>query len=225
MKTEIVSRISTVLDVLNISPNDLSNKSGYKSNSQIYRMLAGKWPVSLQVVEGLHSYHPEINLDWLITGRGTMFMTKYYEPKIPMANETPEPYTSKEIKLVMIKHQGMYIENYDHAEFIQSLPSINDTKYTETHRDFKSSSNVPDTNIQPDDIVRCKKIQLPKLFQMATSPDFNAVIVTIGNIIMGKSRVKNDSIIITNHKTITTIPREDINEVWEITDVLKSATV
>lgn len=222
MKTDLVNRFQTLLDVLNITPNELSNKAGYKTNGQIYRMLAGKYPISMQMVIGVNQHHPEVNLDWLITGRGQMFLSKYMDQPKNQLNEPAPIYQTNVVKLVTIKHQGLYIENFDHAEFIQGLPSINSKKTMGTHRDFECTSSIPETNIVPGDIIRCKKLDLPALFRVATSPDFNAVVISVGNILIGKSRVKNDAVIITNHKTITTIPREDINEVWEITDVIKS---
>lgn len=75
-------RVILFIDSQNVSRRKFSEKIGV---SHLY--FSTKSAISADVLEKIFSCHPELNMDWVITGRGEML---YREPEF--ANEWKEKY-------------------------------------------------------------------------------------------------------------------------------------
>ena len=72
---ELVARLKMLLDHKKIGIIDLAIMLGYNSPQKIYRLFntPGALP-SCQIIEDLSNKFEDLNLNWLFTGKGTMFL-------------------------------------------------------------------------------------------------------------------------------------------------------
>jgi len=79
---ELVVRIKMVLDHKKIGIIDLAIMLGYNSPQKIYRLFntPGALP-SCQIIEDLSNKFEDLNLNWLFTGKGTMYLPDVRETK------------------------------------------------------------------------------------------------------------------------------------------------
>jgi hypothetical protein len=77
VRESIGERLGRVLDFYKLNMNSFSNRLGLKSNSVITRIV--KDPnrgMSLDLLQKILFEFVDINADWLVTGRGGMFIKK-----------------------------------------------------------------------------------------------------------------------------------------------------
>ena len=85
--TKLIHRLGEYLTVKGISFNRLAVDLGL-SNSYFSKMIKNAGSVGSDVVEKILRIHPDLNADWLLTGRGPMFHTD--EPADPdISGEEP----------------------------------------------------------------------------------------------------------------------------------------
>jgi hypothetical protein len=89
--TNIKERIMYFVENQNIKKSDFFNKIGVTSAN--FRGLAQKTPINSNAIENIITNYPEINLHWLITGKGAMLQTKI-DYIAPMSNKVAEPIIS-----------------------------------------------------------------------------------------------------------------------------------
>ncbi|MDR0829229.1 MAG: helix-turn-helix domain-containing protein [Prevotellaceae bacterium] len=70
MKTTITDRLILIIRQLGLSNNAFAEKIGI-SQQTLFNYTKGRIP-SVDVVEKIINKYPEINTDWLVTGRGEM---------------------------------------------------------------------------------------------------------------------------------------------------------
>ena len=74
MKDNFPSRLVLFLRNAHINANKLAKELGYSSSSKISRMLRSEGNPSFEFLKDLGLYYETLNLDWLVTGKGSMFM-------------------------------------------------------------------------------------------------------------------------------------------------------
>lgn len=76
--TEISERISKLVDALGVTPNAFAIALGYKRSQTVYDILNGKSAPSFDFFNKLamSEYSAYLNMDWVITGRGEILLTK-----------------------------------------------------------------------------------------------------------------------------------------------------
>ncbi|RHJ68464.1 hypothetical protein [Bacteroides thetaiotaomicron] len=79
--TKTIDRIYEYITYLGQSLNKLSIELGL-SNSYFSKMLKNKGSVGSDIIENILRIHPDLNADWLITGRGSMLKEKQMEDKV-----------------------------------------------------------------------------------------------------------------------------------------------
>jgi transcriptional regulator with XRE-family HTH domain len=86
---EFSTRLKELLDYLNVTPVNLAEKMGVQRTS-FNHLLSGRNKPGFEFLTRLHSCYPTINLNWLISGYGSM--TENNEFKIsPIENIIEEP--------------------------------------------------------------------------------------------------------------------------------------
>jgi predicted transcriptional regulator len=72
--TEISERVSLMIQKLSLNPNSFAAGLGYKRSQTIYDIINGKSAPSYDFFHRfmLSPYARQINIDWLLTGRGKM---------------------------------------------------------------------------------------------------------------------------------------------------------
>ncbi|MCT4156297.1 hypothetical protein HZP35_15265 [Elizabethkingia anophelis] len=74
---EVSQRVlNELLSYLKHNPSRLAKELGYKSNVKIQHIKSGRNGISAEVASDITNKYPEINYNWLLTGKGEMLNTK-----------------------------------------------------------------------------------------------------------------------------------------------------
>ena len=97
MNNDIVSRIKEFMEYKSLNSLTLSNKLGYKSSEKLSRLFrGGNAKPSYEIIYDISNMF-EINVDWLITGRGSMLR----DSQTPEENElSTQPISSAEESII-----------------------------------------------------------------------------------------------------------------------------
>lgn len=94
---------------LGISNNKFANQLGYHSQT-IDRIIKNK-NFNVDVIDAIASKYPNLNIDWLFTGRGQQYFKESDE--INLKVEEPEGGYEKKITLLTRKCNSLVVENND----------------------------------------------------------------------------------------------------------------
>jgi hypothetical protein len=216
IKTPAQLRIEAFLESLEISVYALSSIIGY-SQTRIWRALDKKQGIDSNLLATLAEKFPQLNIDWVITGRGEMLKTT------DVVNEPSTEYnTSIPVKLITKHTYVEYVKHYFDPVYIRKQPSNgSEPREKGIIRDFEVVGNhLEDPNgdgIQDGDIIRCQYIT-SDLYDKVLKPGQLVALVTKKEI---QTRIISE--LTDNHITIIalnplypaiTIPRNTIAEIW-----------
>lgn len=93
----VIERIHQFIDTTELNVSEFS-KSIHVSNGYFAKQKAGNSNVGSQIIEKIVSLYPQVNADWIITGRGKMLYEENNNTptQVSTLNESPEPYRKKE---------------------------------------------------------------------------------------------------------------------------------
>ena len=216
MNNNMTTRLIEVMGFIGVNQNVLSKIAEHKGNSRVSHMIKNGSAIPSDLLRKLKLHAPEINLNYIITGEGTPLINNYTETAVN--NVAAEPITSyrSSIKMVGLKQQGLYTENYNYDAFLKDLPSINKELNSSKFRDFECLASIPALHVFAGDVLRCSLIDVNNLFSKGVSKALFAVAVATGNIIIGEITSNHDLLTIKSNRTTTSVPREDIAEIWEV---------
>lgn len=84
-------RLQQFLSAENISQSQLADTIGV-ARASISHILAGRNKPGFEFIERMARHYPELSLEWLVTGRGRMYVTAAANPPAPEAQpESPAP--------------------------------------------------------------------------------------------------------------------------------------
>ena len=94
--TDISARIAEILDYINESKNSFALKLGYERAQTVYDIINGKSAPSYDFFKKFQfsEYSEIINIDWLLTGRGSMLKS---EGVTLMGEQVPTVVDEKQI--------------------------------------------------------------------------------------------------------------------------------
>jgi len=72
MNDNITERINEIMQFFKMKKSDFSKGIGLDNYSTIARIAAGEYKPSYEVLNKIINSFPEINSDWLLTGKGEM---------------------------------------------------------------------------------------------------------------------------------------------------------
>ncbi|WP_370091541.1 hypothetical protein, partial [Winogradskyella sp.] len=111
-------RIIQLLEALNLSARQFDMSIG-TANGYTLRMQKNNASVGSDVIERIIKEYPQVNLVWLITGKGDMFISKPIEPKVR---------TEEEIEAYINKRLEQKLSDEKKALLDEILKEIEDTK-------------------------------------------------------------------------------------------------
>lgn len=90
-------RLQAIIDYYSITAPEFSRALGYERADKIYNILKGKFYPSFEILESITKNFVDVNIDWLITGRGDMLKKRGYEMQntdyeSAVVREDMEPY-------------------------------------------------------------------------------------------------------------------------------------
>lgn len=100
------TRLKKYIDSLGLSINSFASILGHKSGTTIANAVAGRNSPRVSLLEEIFKEFPNVNFDWLVTGRGAMhvdgsivdILVKGLPPKEATLNKESEFYDSKKPK-------------------------------------------------------------------------------------------------------------------------------
>ncbi len=127
--TKTIDRIYEYITYAGQSLNKLSIELGL-SNSYFSKMLKNKGSVGSDIIENILRIHPDLNADWLITGRGSMLKEKQDEDKA-MINNMDTSYIYEMYKDYKNLQEKIHIEkDIEIKELHAKIEKQNDTIIT-----------------------------------------------------------------------------------------------
>ena len=113
-------RLQQFLNAENISQSQFAERLGV-AKASVSHILAGRNKPGYDFIESLSRQFPNLNLEWLINGRGRMYKVTGQEPEIPVQEadnifeNTPESIESqidqpKIVKVVIFYDNGTFQE-------------------------------------------------------------------------------------------------------------------
>ena len=88
-------RLQQFLAAENISQSQFADSIGV-ARASISHILAGRNKPGFDFIERMARQYPELNLEWLITGRGRMYNSQKSAPEAPLGPITPLPNPAAE---------------------------------------------------------------------------------------------------------------------------------
>jgi len=73
-------RIHTLLNHFGLKKNAFAKILGYKNGTIFYHIYNGRNGISADLAKRIGNSFPEINQNWLLTGRGEMLLSETYSP-------------------------------------------------------------------------------------------------------------------------------------------------
>lgn len=85
-------RLEKLIKSLNINQIEFAKSLGM-AQSNISRMVSGKGQVSVEILNRIFHVYTKVNLHWLLTGDGEMFLSEVNTPR--QVDESPAPIVVK----------------------------------------------------------------------------------------------------------------------------------
>ncbi len=152
--SEIKSRVIQFLENKGVNKEKFFQKIGVTSAN--FRGNAQKTPLNSNAIENIFTEFPEINLEWLLTGRGEMLRSEQEMPYQPIKQGIPLIPLDAMAGFAIGSEQVMA---YSTDRYI--VPEFDELKVDFLIR-VKGSSMYPKYN--SGDIVACKKLVLSDIF-------------------------------------------------------------
>ena len=149
-------RLRQIIDYYNITTNNFSQKIGV-SEGAIRKVLLQNTTLRSDTLDKISQNFTDINIDWLVTGRGSMLRSD-----LPAAHPATEPGAG--IPLIPINAMaGVFTGEQSVLELECEryvVPAFKDAEFLIT---VKGSSMIP--KYYSGDIVACKRMPLDTFFQ------------------------------------------------------------
>lgn len=216
-KTPVQQRFEMLIKRLNISIYALAARIEV-SQSRLWRALEKQKGVDSELLHLISLKYPHLNMDWLVTGRGSMVL----ENALDVVQEPMAEYTTSSVRVVykhQLKEYGMGCLD---AGYIRKLPLAPvGVGQTGTYRDFEQDgSNMQDTagnGINHGDIIRCQQIP-PDQWQQTIQPGQVVVVVTAkATIIRMVKEINDESITLKSWNNLykeEQVPLSHTVEIW-----------
>lgn len=139
-------RLQAIIDHYSITAPEFSRALGYERADKIYNILKGKFYPSFEILESITKNFVDVNIDWLINGRGLMI--KKSDPVIYSENESFDSIEEDGIRIFSLKT--------DHKRAIQRVPLYDFEAVAGLVPLFKDSSKQePVDYIQIPNLPKC----------------------------------------------------------------------
>ncbi|WP_299362279.1 hypothetical protein [Winogradskyella sp.] len=106
--SKTINRIIKLVEALNISARQFDISIG-TANGYTLRMQKNNASVGSDVIERIVKTYPEVNLVWLITGKGQMFITKPKASKTKSKSEI-EAYINERLEQILSEEKRALLD-------------------------------------------------------------------------------------------------------------------
>jgi len=120
MPETVSERFNALVKALGHNISSFARALGYERSDKLYNIQKGKYYPSFEILDDITKNFVSVNADWLITGRGSMFLTSNQN----MENGESEKKSIEEQLLELIKEKDAKIE--EQAKQIGRLEAENE---------------------------------------------------------------------------------------------------
>ncbi|MBL7696529.1 MAG: hypothetical protein JNK79_00150 [Chitinophagaceae bacterium] len=108
---KVTDRLQEYLNLRNISPYTFERTCGI-ANGYLKKQMKGKGSIGSEIVERITEKYKDLNVTWLLTGKGNMLITNYpvNEQVYSMADKEQE-YTRHEQTVKSLREKILILEN------------------------------------------------------------------------------------------------------------------
>ncbi len=131
---DIAERLSKILKDKKLTANELSKIIAVQ-RSTLSHILSGRNKPSLDLIERFYTAFPEISLEWLISGKGSMINRSEEAPVMPTEQvEVPKQDLFNEPVVFKADHvaQSLVNDSEEQAEYTTIQPVISDQSLAKT---------------------------------------------------------------------------------------------
>lgn len=177
----LAQRLIELMNYFNITPLQLAKQMGDVRSEKLKNVLKGKNAMSFEALANIKRGFPTINLNWLISGLGSMLVHHQQNQTIPIT--ISKDSKTAHIPVVSSLEMATYSAKCDEEDYVKTLPIIDDAVYGDKiYRDFEISNNDMAPLLFPGDYIRTYYIDFDSAVELIpkeqTFPNFIAVIVT-----------------------------------------------
>lgn len=220
-------RLKMLISGLNITNYRFAKDIGLAPSS-IGRMFVVNNNVSSDMMLKIVAVYPHVNVDWLVTGRGSMF----FADDDHTVQDPPEKYLRAQAQFVPRHLHREYCEKYGNPSWVADLPEISSIDPTSYYRYFEVATDAmqtfKNTGLHIGDIIRGQYIS-PQYVLSALTKDQSCILILDTEIIIGiiQEQTKN-GITITFPNPMhpsRKIPFTEIREAWLYRGVLTTRPI
>jgi transcriptional regulator with XRE-family HTH domain len=136
----MIERIQELIDKLNIQPSKFADEIGVP-RSTISHLVSGRNKPSLDFIMKIVEKYPEVNVDWIVFGRGEAFNNVNSISEMSYIEKTAEKSIEK-----AIKNQPDLFSNADQSDDtstkIETLTEVNRAETNENSENKKQHENI-----------------------------------------------------------------------------------
>ena len=140
----VSERFNALVKALGHNISSFARALGYERSDKLYNIQKGKYYPSFEILDDITKNFVSVNADWLITGRGDMFLTSNQN----MESGDVEKKSIEEHLLELIKEKDAKIE--EQAKQIGRLEAENEILKAENNilkKDARSTDAGDDTSV------------------------------------------------------------------------------
>ncbi|ESU27160.1 XRE family transcriptional regulator [Flavobacterium limnosediminis JC2902] len=145
---DFVKRLEKILDYYGLSASGFADKIGVQRSS-LSHLLSGRNKPSLDFILKIIQEFPDVDLYWILNGRGDFPKSDMIEKSSRIENPVPTATLFSEIKSEEIKNENQ-------PDLFSAEPSIEKNRVFENQKDFFSNTRNLDSvqdNLEIDRIV------------------------------------------------------------------------
>jgi len=102
VESSVNENIKILIETIDSNPNDFAKQIGLKRADVIYNIISNKTKASTEIIELITNKFEKLNIRWLFTGHGEIFIDNNYTSII---NEPEVPYGNKCKNCECLKHE------------------------------------------------------------------------------------------------------------------------
>ena len=243
----VTVRVQELFDHLGLNASSATKALGYNTTSKLYKILQGSEP-SLPTLVDFQRKWPELSLDWLVLGEGSMLRGRTggaaamsdravsgrtaSAKGLPVVNGgkvlaiTVDKDGNDNLELVPIHAQAGYAVQHNEAVFVQDLPRYRVPGFEHgKYRAFEVAGDSMEPTLNHRDIVVCSYVDNWRLLV----PDNMYVVVTTESVMLKRIRHRItdlDSEVLlhsdNSHRRPYPLDVADITELWRVRGYLST---
>ena len=104
-----IDRLYKYLNYSKLRPSSFEHSSGI-SNGYLNKQFKGKGTVGSDIIEKIHRSFPDLNMTWVLTGKGTMIVKTDNDPVVGVLKQEEMPVSARDEVVILLRKQLAVLE-------------------------------------------------------------------------------------------------------------------